>query len=268
MLPLEIRRLIKHILQSPLLSNHPLDRLANIALEPDITTPWQPPQDMKRIRIHTRRAGNPPIIRQTSLQYNPKRLQPPAIPQAEAHEIGKAVKDIVVRGYGENDVFDQAPAALVQGAQRVDAARQTERKDIVAVEHLPRLPIYRLVQPQNLRHNGIRERYALRARCCPRPVESVAWWFAAGHVGGLLLLLLAARADVGSEIVVVFVGFLGRAVGVQQERVFAHEGHVVDVDAEFGGELHEGEVRFGQCAGFWCEEATAGLRGRRRSVLG
>ena len=163
MLPLQIRRLIKHILQSPLLSHHPLDRLANIALEPDITTPRQPPEDMKRIRIHTRRAGHPPIIRQTSLQYNPKRFQPPAIPQAKAHEIGKAIEDIVVRGYGENDMFDQAPAALVQGAQRVDAARQTERKDIVAVEHLPRLPIYCLVQPQNPRHNGIRERYALRA---------------------------------------------------------------------------------------------------------
>ena len=57
-------------------------------------------------------------------------------------------------------MFDEAAGALVQRGKRVNAAGQTKREDIVAIENLPRFPVYQLVQPHDLGYDGIFERYA------------------------------------------------------------------------------------------------------------
>lgn len=70
---------------------------------------------MKRIRIHAGSArDSTPIIRQTSLQNNLEALEAPAIPQAQTHEVGEAVEDVVVRWYSEYDGFDERAGSLME----------------------------------------------------------------------------------------------------------------------------------------------------------
>ena len=62
---------------------------------------------MKRIRVHTSCVRHPSVIWQTRLQYEFECLETPAVPQAQAHEVRKAIQNVVVAGDGEDDVFDE-----------------------------------------------------------------------------------------------------------------------------------------------------------------
>lgn len=81
MLPLGIPNFIQHSLQSSLLPHHIPHDLAYIPLQNDFTPPGQPPEDVERICVHTRRVRHAPIIGQTRLQNELERHQPPAVPQ-------------------------------------------------------------------------------------------------------------------------------------------------------------------------------------------
>ena len=105
MLPLRVPLIVENSLQSPFFSYNISHDLRHIALKHDLAAPRQPPQDMERIRVHTRRMRHASIVRQTRLQYDLKRLQPPAVAQPQPYEIGETIQYVMVTGYGEYDVL-------------------------------------------------------------------------------------------------------------------------------------------------------------------
>lgn len=161
MLPLEVTRFIKHSLQSAFLSHNLLNRIANIAFEAYITASRQPSQYMKRICVYACCSRHPPVVRQAGLQDDFESFETPAVAQAQADEVGKSIEDIVMRRYCKNDVFDEAAGALVQRRKRMYAACQAERKHIIAVQNLPRLLIYLLIQSQDLWNDRVAQWDAL-----------------------------------------------------------------------------------------------------------
>ena len=127
--------LVKHIEQSSFIGYHFPNAVAHVAFDADLTTLGQPPQDMERIGINVSRARRDArvVAAERGRERDGEKLEAPAVTQTQAHDIGEAVQNIMVRRNSQRDVLDERAIALVESRQRVRAALDAEDELVLRV---------------------------------------------------------------------------------------------------------------------------------------